>query len=57
MFTVHIGPAVKVLSDGRNAHLIQQPPAWWLPRILERFELVRFNRLASGFWVGVEPKT
>ena len=56
VFTVHIGPAVKVLSDGRNAHLIQQPPAWWLPRILERFELVTFNRLASGFWVGVQPK-
>jgi hypothetical protein len=25
-FTVHTGPAVKLLADGRNAHLIQQPP-------------------------------
>jgi len=57
MFTVHTGPAVKILSDGRNAHLIQQQPAWWLPRILARFELVTFNRLPNGFWVGVEPKT
>lgn len=57
MFTVHIYPAKKVLPDGRNAHLIQKPPAWWLPRILERFELVTFNRLPNGFWVGVEPKT
>ena len=56
MFTVHIGPAIKILSDGRNAHLIQQPPAWWLPRILAKFELVTFNRLPNGFWVGVEPK-
>ena len=57
MFTVHIGPAAKVLLDGRNAHLIQQPPAWWLPKILARFELVQFNRIPNGFWVGVEPKT
>jgi hypothetical protein len=56
MFTVHTGPAVKILPDGRNAHLIQQPPAWWMPRILERYELVTFNRLPNGFWVRVEPK-
>ena len=57
LFTVHTGPAVKFLSDGRNAHLIQQPPAWWLPRIAERFELVTFNRMPQGFWVGVERRT
>jgi len=56
LFTVHCGPAVKFLPDGRNAHLNQHPPAWWLPRILERFELVQFNRIPNGFWVGVEPK-
>ena len=56
VFTVHTGAAVKVLPDGRNAHLIQQPPAWWLHRIVERFELVTFNRMPQGFWVGVERK-
>jgi hypothetical protein len=56
VFTVHTGPAVKVLPDGRNAHLIQQPAGWWLPKILERFELVTFNRIPTGFWVGVERK-
>ena len=56
VFTVHTGPAVKVLLDGRNAHLIQQPADWWLPKILERFELVTFNRMPQGFWVGVERK-
>ena len=25
LFTIHTGPAVKTLSDGRNAHLIQKP--------------------------------
>ena len=56
VFTVHTGPAVKVLPDGRNAHLIQQPPAWWLPKFLERFELANFNRVAMGFMVVVERK-
>lgn len=37
--SIHTGPAVKVLSDGRNAHLIQQPLSWWLPKLWERFEL------------------
>lgn len=55
VFTVCTRPAMKVLPDGRNAHLIQQPTRWWLPKILERFELVTFNRLPVGFWVGVEP--
>lgn len=56
IFTIHIQPAKKFLPDGRNAHLIQQPAAWWLPRILQRFELVTFNRIPKGFWVGLEPK-
>jgi hypothetical protein len=56
VFTVHTGAAVKVLPDGRNAHLIQQPPSWWLPKFLERFELANFNRMEMGFWVAVEPK-
>jgi hypothetical protein len=51
LFTVHTGPAGKVLPDGRNAHLIQQPARWWLPRLLERFELLQFTSMANGFWV------
>lgn len=57
IFTVQTGPAEKTLGDGRNAHLIQQPAAWWLPKFLERFELNTFKRLAAaGFYVLVEPK-
>jgi hypothetical protein len=37
--TVHTGPAAKVLADGRNAHLTQQPIEWWLPKIWERFDI------------------
>jgi len=56
IFTVHTGPAVKFLTDGRNAHLIQQPPSWWLPKFMDRFELASFNRMPMGFWVVVDRK-
>jgi hypothetical protein len=47
--TVHTGPAVKTLSDGRNAHLIQKPARWWLPKLMNRFDLVTFQSTKSGF--------
>ena len=56
VFTIATGPARKVLSDGRNAHLIQQPAKWWLPKMMERFELVAFNRNSTGFWLVVEAQ-
>lgn len=54
-FTIHTGPAVKTLSDGRNAHLIQQPPAWWLARLSERFDVIHLQDVPKGFWVLVAP--
>lgn len=55
-FSVDTQPAVKVLSDGRNAHLIQKPASWWLPKFMDRFELARFNRMPSGFCIVVERR-
>jgi FkbM family methyltransferase len=55
-FTIHTGAAFKVLSDGRNAHLIQQPASWWLPQLCERFEVRHVQSLPQGFWVIVEPR-
>jgi hypothetical protein len=54
-FTVHTGPAIKVLPDGRNAHLTQQPARWWLPKLLDRFDLMMFQKTEQGFWVLVAP--
>lgn len=54
-FTVSTVPAQKTLPDGRNAHLIIQPPSWWLPRIMERFELHTFQKNPDGFAVLVSP--
>jgi hypothetical protein len=57
VFTVCTQPALKVLPDGRNAHLIQQPAGWWLPRFLDRFELANFTRMPMDFVVVVERKS
>lgn len=56
VFTVHTGPAVKVLADGRNAHLIQEPPAWWLPKFMSRFDLAVFQSMPQGFWIVVHAR-
>jgi hypothetical protein len=56
LFTVHTGPAVKTLSDGRNAHIIQQPQSWWLPRLSEHFEIRHLQTVPNGFLVVVEPR-
>ena len=43
VFTVCTRPALKFLPDGRNAHVLQRPPEWWLPRIMCRFELQTYQ--------------
>lgn len=42
-FSIDTGRAFKKLSDGRNAHILQRPPEWWLPRILARFDLQTYQ--------------
>ena len=36
-------PALKHLPDGRNTHLIQENREWWLPKLMQRFELKTFT--------------
>lgn len=55
-FSIHTGPAKKVLIDGRNAHLIQEEFRWWLPKLWERFEIMAYNRAGGGFYVIVVPR-
>lgn len=54
LFSVHIGPAVKTLSDGRNAHLIQEPARWWLAHFIQRWDIVTMQRTKGGFIVVVQ---
>ncbi len=58
-YTIHMGPAGKVLADGRNAHLIQKPTSYWLEKFIEYFEIIRLmehNMMGNGFWLVVKPK-
>lgn len=53
-FSIHMGPAAKTLSDGRNAHLIQKPSSWWLRRICKRFDVVQLTShqtMGDGIWL------
>jgi hypothetical protein len=56
LFTIAPGPAAKTLPDGRNAHLIQQPSSWWLPRLCNDFEIMKLDTNNHGFWCVVIPR-
>ena len=56
-FSIHLGPAAKILSDGRNAHLIQEQTSWWLRKISKFFnvlQLVTHDVYGKGIWIIVE---
>lgn len=44
-------PAVKLLPDGRNAHLIVEHRNWWLERLLPRFHVDRFQNLEGAAFI------
>lgn len=48
-------PAKKWLADGRNAHLIQQKPNWWLKHLLNRFDLYQFQSAPGAFVALLTP--
>jgi len=56
--TVNRAPAQKILSDGRNAHLIQESTSWWLEKFVKHFEVIQVTQLkaAHGFWLLLKPK-
>lgn len=45
-FVVGTVPAVKILPDGRNAHLIVEDHNWWLEKLLKYYGEVRVYREA-----------
>lgn len=49
-------PAKKYLEDGRNAHLIQESPSWWLLKLIPYFEPVYFQTYVGGFVAVLTPK-
>jgi len=56
-FVVATRPAAKTLADGRNAHLIQKPVEWWVPKLCEHFTLSMVqNHGNEEFLIIVEAK-
>ena len=40
-------PALKVLDDGRNAHILVRPLEWWYPKLIARFNLSKLSANAG----------
>jgi hypothetical protein len=47
LLSIHTGPAMKTLDDGRNAHLTQEPIEWWLPKIWQRFDIQTVQKVGD----------
>lgn len=56
VFVVSTRPARRILADGRNAHLIQEPYAWWKEKIEARFDILRAIESEHSFFVFVGKK-
>lgn len=48
-------PARRILSDGRNAHLIVKPPMWWLDTVRDHFDITEM-RVVPGHSVMLAGK-
>lgn len=55
---IHCAPAKKTLPDGRNAHLIQEPPEIWCLLMLQYFNLInaQFSYDSLVMTLGAIPK-
>lgn len=55
-FVINMGPAQKVLADGRNAHLIQQDAGWWRKKLKKFFKVGKMLEAGAELHVVVAPK-
>jgi len=55
-FVIYTEPAQKTLADGRNAHLIQKPRAWWQKRLEKFFYVGKITKSGPLLICVVGPK-
>jgi predicted TPR repeat methyltransferase len=48
-FIIGTAPAQKILSDGRNAHLIIEDANWWVDKLNEYFDYINLKVLSPKF--------
>jgi hypothetical protein len=56
--TIHQIPARKILSDGRNAHLILESTSWWLEKIIKKFDVFQLQKhevMGQGIFILATP--
>lgn len=51
--SIHTGPAAKTLTDGRNAHLTQQPIEWWIPKLISRWDIQTMQKVGDHSYYGI----
>ena len=54
LFTIHTGAAMKILPDGRNAHLTQENWDWWEKKLSSRFDIIKHISINNGIVVLVK---
>ena len=42
-------PARKHLADGRNAHLLVERSPWWVPKLINRWQMMAFQDMGGEF--------
>lgn len=53
VIALHTRAAGKTLPDGRNAHLSQHPPRWWIAELNNRWDIVQFQVVGAwAFFIG-----
>jgi hypothetical protein len=55
-FIIHTGPSTKSLSDGRNAHLIQENKIWWEDKLKKFFKIGQIIEKKPELYCVVGPK-
>lgn len=55
LFVIASVPSTKLLSDGRNTHLIVEDEDWWFPRLYQHFDFKRHQQLTGKFLLEVTP--
>lgn len=55
-FTIHTGPALKFLPDGRNTHLIQRDKKWWSAKLSAFFTVGKILQNGPELHVVVGPQ-
>jgi hypothetical protein len=56
LFSISTVPAKKTLADGRNAHLIVQPPKWWHQRLAQHFHVLSWHVRPQGVYGEAFPR-